>query len=197
MSTIQALKKRALFVFRLVVAIFGKLCCCFRRRKNIAELPYTIHQTQTYFKSASNEEKWEGWNDTPFITSVEEKIIEYRRKKAESEVVAKEEIEVDYFSDMQPKVMQTLKAYIGNSDNTEVQSSNLFAVKTDEMLPPCLGELGTLEDTNTCDETEEWDNQVDIESINNILREQKAKEREERRLIRQMEHAKRFERRKQ
>ncbi|VDO32010.1 unnamed protein product [Onchocerca flexuosa] len=175
MFTIQALKKRALFIFRLIVAILGKLCCCFKRRKNIGELPYTIaHQSpQTYWKSVSNGEKWEGWNDTPFVISVEEKIMEYRRKKTESEVVAEEKVEADFFTDMQPKVVQTRKAYVGSCDNTGVQSSNLFAVKTDEVLPPYVDELGILEDTNKCDKTEEWDTEIDIESVNSALREVK------------------------
>ncbi|VDM14002.1 unnamed protein product [Wuchereria bancrofti] len=72
-------------------------------------------------------------------------------------------------------------------------------MKTDQhqLLSSHLGELGNLEDTNTYDEAEEWDTQIDIESVDNALREQRAKERQERRLIRQMEHAKRFERRKE
>uniref|UniRef100_A0A0R3RYS2 Receptor-binding cancer antigen expressed on SiSo cells n=1 Tax=Elaeophora elaphi TaxID=1147741 RepID=A0A0R3RYS2_9BILA len=198
MSTIQALKKRALFIFRLIVAILSRLCCCVKRRKNIGELPFTVaHQNpQTYWKSVSNDEKWKGWSDTPFVTSVEEKIVEYRRKKAESEVVS-EEKEMDFFNDMQPKVMQTRRAYIDNYQNTPIQNSNLFAVKTDEVPSSDLGELGNLEDMNLHDETEDWDNQIDIESVKNALLEQKAKERRERRLARQIEHAKRFERRKE
>ncbi len=35
--------------------------------------------------------------------------MEYRRKKAESEVVAEEKVETDFFTDMQPKVVQTRK----------------------------------------------------------------------------------------
>ncbi|KAL3990622.1 hypothetical protein ACH3XW_32540 [Acanthocheilonema viteae] len=199
MSTIQALRKRALFVFRLITTIFSRLCCCFKRRKNIGELPYTVaHQSpQTYWKSVSNEEKWEGWSNTPFVNSVEEKIIEYRRKKAESEVVAEQRDEADFFNDMQPKVVQTRRAFIDNYCNTPIQNSNLFAVKIDEVLPSHLGELDNLEDASTYDENEVWDTQIDIESVDKALREQKAKERQERRLARQMEHAKRFERRKE
>uniref|UniRef100_A0A1I7VFI6 Receptor-binding cancer antigen expressed on SiSo cells n=1 Tax=Loa loa TaxID=7209 RepID=A0A1I7VFI6_LOALO len=175
MSTIQALRKRALFFFRLIIAILGRLCSCFKRRKNIGELPYTVanRNPQAYWKSALSEEQWKGWSDTPFVTSVEEKIIEYRRKKAGPE------------------------AYIGNYHNISAQSSNLFGVETDQLLPSHLNELGSLEDTNTHDEAENWDTQIDIEGVDNALREQRAKERQERRLARQMEHAKRFERRKE
>ncbi|VDM99633.1 unnamed protein product [Thelazia callipaeda] len=34
-----------------------------------------------------------------------------------------------------------------------------------------LGELGTLDDTIDCSEDKEWDTQIDIEDINNVLRE--------------------------
>uniref|UniRef100_A0A915PCM1 PNPLA domain-containing protein n=1 Tax=Setaria digitata TaxID=48799 RepID=A0A915PCM1_9BILA len=207
MFTIQVLKKRVLYIFRLVLVVLGRLCCCFKRRKNIGELPYTVaHQSpQTFLKSVANEEQWKGWSETPFVSSVEDKIIEYRRKKAEPEVVTEEKNETDFFNDMQPKVLQTqrqefpvtIQAYVGNVDDTEIRSSNLFAVKTDQMLPSYFGELGTLEDGNAYDETEEWDTQIDIEGVNNVLREQRAKERQERRLARQMEQAKRLERRKQ
>ncbi|VDN91224.1 unnamed protein product [Brugia pahangi] len=175
MCAIQTLKKRALFIFRLIIAILGRLCCCIKRRKNIGELPYTVaHQNpQIYWGSDTNKEKWEDWSDTPFVTSVEEKIIEYRRKKAESEIVVEETAETDFFNDMQPKVVQTPRAYISNYDNTPAQSSNLFAMKTDQhqLLSSNLGELGNLEDTNTHDEAEEWDTQIDIESVDNALRE--------------------------
>ncbi|EFO21136.1 hypothetical protein LOAG_07351 [Loa loa] len=199
MSTIQALRKRALFFFRLIIAILGRLCSCFKRRKNIGELPYTVanRNPQAYWKSALSEEQWKGWSDTPFVTSVEEKIIEYRRKKAGPEVATEGEIEADFFNDMQPKVVQTPRAYIGNYHNISAQSSNLFGVETDQLLPSHLNELGSLEDTNTHDEAENWDTQIDIEGVDNALREQRAKERQERRLARQMEHAKRFERRKE
>ncbi|CAG9535686.1 unnamed protein product [Cercopithifilaria johnstoni] len=199
MSTIQSLRKRALFIFRLIAAILNRICCCVKRRKNIGELPYTVaHQSpQTHWRSVSNEEKWEEWSGTPFVTSIEEKIIEYRRKKAESEVVAEDRDKADFFNDMQPKVVQTRRAYIDNYCNAPIQNSNLFAVKTDEVVPSHLGELGNLEDTNTYNEIEDWETHIDIESVNNALREQKAKERQERRLARQMEYAKRFERRKE
>ncbi|EJW87437.1 hypothetical protein WUBG_01650 [Wuchereria bancrofti] len=179
MCTIQTLKKRALFIFRLIVAILGRLCCCIKRRKNIGELPYTVvHQNpQTYWESGTNKEKWEGWSDTPFVTSVEEKIIEYRRKKAESEVIAEETAEMDFLMICNQKLyrLQELDAYISNHDNTPAQSSNLFAMKTDQhqLLSSHLGELGNLEDTNTYDEAEEWDTQIDIESVDNALREVK------------------------
>ncbi|VBB33535.1 unnamed protein product [Acanthocheilonema viteae] len=157
---------------------------------------YVIENMRCRF-SVSNEEKWEGWSNTPFVNSVEEKIIEYRRKKAESEVVAEQRDEADFFNDMQPKVVQTRRAFIDNYCNTPIQNSNLFAVKIDEVLPSHLGELDNLEDASTYDENEVWDTQIDIESVDKALREQKAKERQERRLARQMEHAKRFERRKE
>ncbi|VDM99477.1 unnamed protein product [Thelazia callipaeda] len=111
MSLIRVVMKRALFLFRLIGAILRRLLCCFKRKKNIGELPYTIvHQSpQTFSEKASGNGHWEGWGDSVFVTSVEEKIKEYRRKKEELETVSEENNGSDYFNDMQPKVIQTKK----------------------------------------------------------------------------------------
>lgn len=61
---------------------------------------------QRDFGLVSGGDQWEGWSSTPFASSVEEKIEEYRRKKAEPEVTVEKEPESDFFNDMQPKVVQ-------------------------------------------------------------------------------------------
>uniref|UniRef100_A0A0N5AVA6 Receptor-binding cancer antigen expressed on SiSo cells n=1 Tax=Syphacia muris TaxID=451379 RepID=A0A0N5AVA6_9BILA len=186
----------------LVLTVVKRPLHCWRRRKKSEDFsPISV-----VVKKASDDavlpqwdgdsNQWNSWQEKPFTNVVEEKIEEYRKKMTEKlqeqpEVVT----EPNYFNDMEPEVKHTRKAYIGKSRNGNSQKNlrtNLFTF-TDNESPAVVpsGELGLLDDRPE-NPSGNWEDSLDVEEVDEVLRAQRAKERHEKQMQRRLEHERRL-----
>uniref|UniRef100_A0A915AHT2 Receptor-binding cancer antigen n=1 Tax=Parascaris univalens TaxID=6257 RepID=A0A915AHT2_PARUN len=197
MSAGSFVMRRFLFMFRFVVSCLKRVLCCLRGRKDVDSLPFTVHDngidSRHHFNASELENQWNSWNKDPFANVVEEKIGEYRRKKIE--MLTQQETtqpEPDFFTDMQPNVRRTRKAFVGSSSgDVGTKKEDLFAFR-DEGIPfiPASNELGDLDESSALRE-DRWDTQIDVDNVDDLLKEQRRRERLEKQRARLAEHERR------
>uniref|UniRef100_A0A9J2PTG8 Receptor-binding cancer antigen expressed on SiSo cells n=1 Tax=Ascaris lumbricoides TaxID=6252 RepID=A0A9J2PTG8_ASCLU len=197
MSAGSFVMRKFLSILRFVVSCLKRVLCCLRGHKGVDSLPFTVHDngidSRRHFNTSELENQWNNWNKDPFTNVIEEKIDEYRRKKIE--MLTQQETtqrEPDFFTDMQPNVKRTRKAFVGSSSgDVDTKKENLFAFK-DEGIPfiPASNELGDLDESSTLRE-DRWDTQIDIDDVDDLLKEQRKRERLEKQRARLAEHERR------
>ncbi|CEF69738.1 Hypothetical protein SRAE_2000438400 [Strongyloides ratti] len=124
------------------------------------------------------------------------KIEKEEEERIKAEALAAEE--QDFFKDMIPEIKG--RKLIINSNNIndetkELNNSKLFSVDDKAFILPegsaILGELDEQIDNNI-DNTNEWDTEIDLDSLSKTEKEQKRKEREMRHKERLIEHQKKL-----
>ncbi|VDO94423.1 unnamed protein product [Heligmosomoides polygyrus] len=116
MSLAALICGRVIRIFQSVLGLLKRALCFMRKRENIGELPFTVVVRQNApedpYPSAVAAAGWdERWEEKQ---AVEEKIDEWRRKKAviliqaEANPTGKNE-DIDFFNDMQPEIKKAKK----------------------------------------------------------------------------------------
>lgn len=131
-----------------------------RKRENIGELPFTVVVRQNApedpYPSAVAAAGWdERWEEKQ---AVEEKIDEWRRKKAEANPTGKNE-DIDFFNDMQPEIKKAKKVVLKSKTQQAPRGNrNLFGFTEDSSVDvPLSAQLGDLDDA----EGPAWDDDID------------------------------------
>ncbi|KAK6626716.1 hypothetical protein RUM44_009192 [Polyplax serrata] len=173
-----------LTIFQFLLRVFNKALCCFRRRRRLScdPVPLTNIGVVPNVDNDSDVQMWNSWGDTDgkgptMITTgkpidpVQQQIEMYRQQRmALSQSEKEEELKIDYFQDMAPKIIKQTKMFLQPKENEDYINSKHYSLAPDPVFNS--SELGVWEDTQTWeDETEQaWD----------MLREKKKIEREER-----------------
>ncbi|KHN80533.1 Receptor-binding cancer antigen [Toxocara canis] len=198
MSMGTLVMRKIFSLVRIILSCLKRVLCCLKRRRGSETLPFIAsrdHPSARYqLDPAESANQWDSWSNKPFTNVVEEKIDEYRRKKME--MMSQQENppeEPDFFTDMQPNVKRTRKAFVGStSGSMDAKKENLFAFK-DDLVPFTANsnELGDLDETPTNNE-DSWDTHIDIDDVDDLLKEQRRRERLEKQRARLAEHERRM-----
>ncbi|KAK6032273.1 hypothetical protein OSTOST_01546 [Ostertagia ostertagi] len=115
MSLASLICGRLLRIFQSILGLMKRALCFMRKRDNIGELPFTVVVRQTApedpYPTAVAPAGWDDhWEEKQVV---EEKIDEWRRKKAEAnQSLSQKNDDIDFFNDMQPNIKKAKKVVL-------------------------------------------------------------------------------------
>uniref|UniRef100_A0A7I4Z1R5 Receptor-binding cancer antigen expressed on SiSo cells n=1 Tax=Haemonchus contortus TaxID=6289 RepID=A0A7I4Z1R5_HAECO len=162
MSLVSLLCGRLLRVLQSILGVVKRALCFMRKRDNIGELPFTVVVRQSApedpYPTAVAPGGWDDhWEEKQ---AVEEKIDEWRRKKAEvNQSQTQKNDDIDFFNDMQPDIKKAKKVVLKPRINQHARENrNLFGFSEDAPVNgPLSAQLGDLDDA----EMPAWDDDID------------------------------------
>lgn len=190
MKVVWNIIKKILSIFGLILSPLKRLICRRKRKNSDTILPLVNHYPSVENLSSNGinhqvqEElgSWDTWEDeSAKVRSVQQ----YRQQQLQQQTSQEDEPEMDYFSDMTPKLKKQKKVFIKKKDdsvNTQSISSKLAPMD----IPMSLqtgSELGSWDDDGNAWEAEEED---DLSwEADNVIREKRRQERQQRHLDQQ------------
>ncbi|XP_012251646.1 receptor-binding cancer antigen expressed on SiSo cells [Athalia rosae] len=174
----------------LILGIFRRAMCCFRRRRRSSCESIPLLAVGVVPNNVNNHvelEQWAQWEENPVVVVpdkpeniVQAKIEQYRQQVAKPPEPHDEEVQPDFFEDMTPRITRQTKILIRSKPKEEVtRNTSKFAVLTEPVLSTELGEWE--------DNTAGWESETveELADPNEALREQRRRERHQRMLEQQ------------